>query len=142
MSFSKQEGGVVMDAIYLGKPTIPPKEGHYIVRGHSTRGSQYSKPFFTADFYIKKPFVSCRDRDFEIYRIFDDLFIQSVRKFKKETESEFLERCRKKIDQRWFYFHYKGEGWFLDCPYFDGKGFFISNPRTSLLEDAEGMLDE
>jgi hypothetical protein len=130
----RDEGDCVMDAFYLGKPTIPPKEGHYIVRGHSTRGSQNSKPFFTADFYIKKPFVFNRDWR-NRFRIFDDLFFQSVRKFKKETEDQFLERCRNKIYQRSFYFHYKGEGWFFDNPYFDGKGFFISNPITSLLEE-------
>jgi len=125
-----------MDAFYLGKPTIPPKEGHYIVRGHNTRESMHSKPFFTADFYIKKPFVF--DRDWiNRFRIFDDLFFQSVRKFKKETEVQYLQRCRDKLDQRYFYFHYKGEGWFFDTPCFDEKGFFINNPITSLLEEED-----
>jgi len=125
-----------MEIFYLGKPTIPPKEGHYIVRGHSNRGSMYSKPFFTADFYIKKPFVF--DRDWRNnYMIFDDLFFQSVRKFKKETEVQYLQRCRDKVDGRFFYFHYKGEGWFFDTHCFDKKGFFINTPITSLLEEED-----
>jgi hypothetical protein len=45
-----------MDIYYLGKPTIPHKENHYIVRGIMTKGSQYAKSYFTTDFYFEKPF--------------------------------------------------------------------------------------
>ena len=65
----------------------------------------------------------------------DKNFIQSKRKYKNETEDEFIERCRKQIDQRFFYFHYKGEGWCWDTPSFDDKGFFVGNPIRGLLEE-------
>jgi hypothetical protein len=62
------------------------------------------------------------------------IFKNTKRKFKKETEDEFNERIRNQINQRYFYFHYKGEGWCWDTPWFDMKGFFVSNPRASLEE--------
>ena len=120
-----------MDIYYLGKPTIPPKENHYIVRGIMTKGSQYSKSYFTTDFYVEK---SNDDLIRISYQKTHKDFKNSKRKFKKETEYEFNDRITKQIHSTWIYFHYKGEGWCWDIPFFERKGFFVSNPRPSLEE--------
>ena len=110
-----------MELFYLGKPNIPPKEGYYIVRGVVT------KPYFTTDFHIEKSYDST-GWDFQkiLGKIAED-FNKSRRRKKNETDDQFADRIQKLHIQRFIYFHYKGQGWCYDQPFFDTKGFFVSN---------------
>lgn len=95
---------------FLDEPKIPKKENHFIVRGIvRDKNSKYSE----FDFYVLKPFNS--DRDWRtVYRQIDELFLQSKKKFKSESEKQFRERHIQK--QSWFYFHFEGNKWNEDFP--------------------------
>ena len=102
-----------MELFCLGKPTIPTKEDHYIVRGHLTCGGIHKKPKFFADFYLEKSLMKGNQVP---QNTFYDLFINSVRRFKKETDNEFLSRCSDKWGQHYIFYYYKDAYWCFDSP--------------------------
>ena len=101
----------MMELHFLGRPTIPPKEGYYIARGRLTCGGMHKKPKFVADFYIPKPYDPHIDGQH-----FFDIFVKSVRRFKKETDTEFLNRCYDKWGQHYIFYHYEDGNWCCDGP--------------------------
>jgi hypothetical protein len=106
-----------MEEYRLGEPTIPQKKGYYICRGHMTDGSIHRKPKFVADFYVLKPH---EDKYYlENHKTFRNLFVKSVRRFKKETDDEFLLRCSNKCDQQYIFYHYKDDLWCFDNPWWE-----------------------
>jgi hypothetical protein len=100
----------------LVEPTIPPKEGYYIARGHMTGGSIHKTPKFVADFYIPKPYDM---NSLEWGCTFQDLFIKSVRRYKKETDAEFLGRCSMKFGEHYIFYHYEDDLWYWDRPWWE-----------------------
>jgi hypothetical protein len=105
-----------MEQYRLGEPTIPPKEGYYIARGHMTGGSIHKTPKFVADFYLPKPHDGS---SLEPRSTFHDLFNKSVRRFKKETESEFLGRCSMKWGPHFIFYYYEDDLWFVHMPFWE-----------------------
>ena len=97
-----------MKLFCLGRPTILPKEGYYILRGHLTCGSIHKEPKFIADFHFKKsnveqsPLITNDNHELEPREastpggMFYKIFVQSVRRGKKETDAEFKSRCLNK----------------------------------------------
>jgi len=105
-----------MNEYRLGEPTIPPKEGYYVARGHMTGGSINKTPKFVADFYIPTPHDI---NSLEPNNIFHDLFIKSVRRYKKETDAEFLGRCSMKWGEHYIFYHYEDDLWYWGSPFWE-----------------------
>ncbi len=109
-----------MKLFCLGRPKILPKEGYYIVRGHLTCGSIHKKPKFIADFHFKRsiveqsPLITIETSTPD--EIFYKLFVQSVKKVKKETDAEFRSRCSNKWGGHYIFYHYKDSEWCWDNP--------------------------
>ena len=117
-----------MKLFCLGRPTILPKEGYYILRGHLTCGSIHKEPKFIADFHFKKsnvkqsPLITNDNHELEPREastpggMFYKLFVQSERRLKKETDAEFKSRCSNKWGGYYIFYHYKDSEWCWDNP--------------------------
>jgi hypothetical protein len=106
-----------MEVQAFGRPTIPPKNGYYIARGRLTCGGMHKKPKFVADFYVEKSneniggYGFSSSNDPSPATTFKNLFDKSVKRFAKETDADFQDRCYKKWGQHYIYFHYKDADW-------------------------------